>query len=513
MRPLTAALLLLGLLPARAQAQDGAARAAASITPGDIAARIGVIADDSMRGRWTPSPELEQVAAYVAGEFRRVGLAPLGDASTFIQQYAIERAELDTLASTVAVRGGPTLRFGADAITARGGYAPDGVTGPTVLVSGVAATPDDVRGLDVAGKIVIAVVPTEPSGQPTRLARMLLAGVERLGPAAILIPVHPSDDTWTQLVGMTLGSRVDVPWRAAGGVLAVFVRDRALDPVLRRAGVNVAAARAPTTPAARALPGLSLTVTVKPRVLEAMRAPNVVAMLEGSDPVLKHEYVVLSAHMDHVGTIGSGQCPMLGADTICNGADDDASGTIAVVEAAAAFAQLHPRPKRSLLFLTVSGEERGLWGSDYFASHPPVPIDRIVADLNMDMVGRNWKDTIVVIGKEHSDLGSTLARVSARHPELHMAAIDDLWPAERFYFRSDHYNFARRGVPILFFFNGTHPDYHRPGDEPAKIDAEKESRIVKLVFYLGLEIANAAERPRWNPDSYREIVRNVQGRM
>jgi len=226
-----------------------------------------------------------------------------------------------------------------------------------------------------------------------------------------------------------------------------------------------------------------------------------VGILEGSDPRLKREYVVLSAHMDHVG-VGR---PVNG-DSIYNGADDDASGTISVVEAAEAFSQLQPRPKRSIIFLTVSGEEKGLWGSAYFADHPPVPITDIVADLNTDMVGRNWKDTIVVIGKEHSDLGATLNRVGAAHPELGMQPIDDIWPQESFYTRSDHYNFARKGVPILFFFNGTHPDYHRPSDSVDKIDAEKESRIVKLVFYLGLDVANAAERPKWNPDSYSRIV-------
>jgi Zn-dependent M28 family amino/carboxypeptidase len=122
------------------------------------------------------------------------------------------------------------------------------------------------------------------------------------------------------------------------------------------------------------------------------------------------------------------------------------------------------------------------------------------------MVGRNWKDTISVIGREHSDLGATLARVNAAHPELRMTAVDDLWPAESFYFRSDHYHFARRGVPILFFFNGTHEDYHRPSDHPDKIDAEKQARLTRLVFYLGLEIANATERPKWNAESYRTIV-------
>jgi len=122
------------------------------------------------------------------------------------------------------------------------------------------------------------------------------------------------------------------------------------------------------------------------------------------------------------------------------------------------------------------------------------------------MVGRNWTDTIVAIGKEHSDLGLTLAQVNAAHPELGMTAIDDLWPQESFYTRSDHYNFARKGVPILFFFNGTHEDYHEPSDEVEKIDAEKTARIGRLLFYLGLEIADRTERPRWNAQSYRAIV-------
>jgi Zn-dependent M28 family amino/carboxypeptidase len=228
--------------------------------------------------------------------------------------------------------------------------------------------------------------------------------------------------------------------------------------------------------------------------------PNTVGILEGSDPALKHEYLVYSAHMDHIG-ITPGQ-----ADSINNGADDDASGTTGVIEMAEAFSQPGARPKRSIIFLTVSGEEKGLWGSEYFTSHPPVPITQIVADINIDMIGRNWADTIVAIGKEQSDLGTTLNRVNAAHPELRMTAIDDRWPEERFYFRSDHYNFARRGVPILFFFNGVHADYHEVTDSPEKINSEKESRILRLLFYLGQAIGNAPARPQWNPASYREIV-------
>jgi Zn-dependent M28 family amino/carboxypeptidase len=176
------------------------------------------------------------------------------------------------------------------------------------------------------------------------------------------------------------------------------------------------------------------------------------------------------------------------------------------VELAEAFAARAVRPRRSMLFVTVSGEERGLWGSDYFAEHPPVPIGRIAADLNLDMVGRNWTDTIVAIGREHSDLGTTLARVEAAHPELRMTVRDDPWPQERFYYRSDHYNFARRGVPILFFFSGTHEDYHRPSDHPEKIDAEKQARLTRLIFHLALDVADAPERPAWVPSSYEAIV-------
>jgi Zn-dependent M28 family amino/carboxypeptidase len=282
--------------------------------------------------------------------------------------------------------------------------------------------------------------------------------------------------------------------------LVVEVRQGAVAAVLSAAGVEPAAIRAAPKPVVRNLPALTAKIELREAISSRKSAPNTVGVLEGSDPKLKNEYVVFSAHMDHIG-LSAGQ-----PDSINNGADDDASGTTAVMELAAAFGRPGARPRRSLLFLTVSGEEKGLWGSRYFSEHPPVPIQNIVADINIDMIGRNWPDTIVAIGKEHSDLGGTLNRVNAAHPELGMTAIDDRWPEERFYFRSDHYNFARKGVPILFFFNGVHPDYHQPTDSPDKINPEKEARIVRLLFYLGEEIANAAQKPKWRPESYKEIV-------
>jgi Zn-dependent M28 family amino/carboxypeptidase len=258
---------------------------------------------------------------------------------------------------------------------------------------------------------------------------------------------------------------------------------------LSAAGLDLDAVRQAATPVFREFPGLQVGIEIKDTITSSLTAPNTIGILEGSDPRLKKEYVVYSAHMDHIG-ITPGR-----PDSINNGADDDASGTAGVIELAEAFSRPGARPKRSLIFLTVSGEEKGLWG-----------IKQIVADINIDMIGRNWPDTIVAIGKEHSDLGATLERVNAAHPELGMNAIDDRWPEERFYFRSDHYNFARKGVPILFFFNGVHEDYHEVSDSPDKINSEKEARILKLLYFLGQEVANAPKRPEWNPESYKEIV-------
>jgi hypothetical protein len=493
--------LSLLLLPSVVAAQSPASvqRAVQSITPDDIKRRIGIIADDSMRGRDTPSPELEEVAAYIAAEFRRFGLKPGGDDGTYLQRYALNRVQFVAESSVAIVHGGgdATLTYGRDFVFADNMFENGDYAGELVLLTGALGAPTQMDTAALAGKMVVVATRIR-----NRAERQRLLGWR---PAGLIGLTSASDSLWTVIVERNTRPQLQDPSRPIGPPLVLSVRNAALASLLTRLGADSAAvqqaAQTGAPLAAQPLRGAQLHVHARLRAVERNSAPNVVGMLEGSDPRLKREYVVLSAHMDHVG-VGR---PVNG-DSIYNGADDDASGTIAVVEAAEAFAQLQPRPKRSIIFLTVSGEEKGLWGSAYFADHAPVPVADIVADLNTDMVGRNWKDTIVVIGKEHSDLGATLNRVGAAHPELRMRPIDDIWPQENFYFRSDHYNFARKGVPILFFFNGTHPDYHRPSDSVDKIDAEKEARIVKLVFYLGLDIANTVERPKWNPQSYTQIV-------
>lgn len=486
-------LLLLTQSPASAQ------KAAQTISPEDIGRRIAIIADDSMKGRDTPSPELDKVATYIAGEYRRFGLKPGGDRGSFIQHYPVKRVQIIADSSVAFVHGGPgaTLKYGTDFFFADNTFSSGDYAGELVLVTGAlsAATADTAQ---CAGKMLVLGIPRLSRVNRDRLVKWKAAGIVTVSNA--------SDSTWANLAVRGARPQPRNPSRPVGGPIVLTVRAASLRPVL--AGLGADLGNPDSTFAVKPLTGALLHVHARILPAGQNRAPNVVGILEGSDPKLKDEYVVFSGHMDHIGVAGrgSGQCQARGGDSICNGADDDGSGTAAVVEIAQALAGMNPRPKRSIIFLNVSGEEKGLWGSEYFANHPTVPITNIVADLNIDMIGRNWRDTIVAIGKEHSDLGATLNRIAAEHPELHMQPIDDIWPDQNFYGRSDHYNFARKGVPVLFFFSGTHEDYHQPGDSPDKIDSEKEARVARLIFYLGDYVANAPARPKWNPDSYRSIV-------
>ncbi|MDH3457796.1 MAG: M20/M25/M40 family metallo-hydrolase [Gemmatimonadota bacterium] len=491
-----------------AQAPEASARAVASITPADVAQRVGIIAHDSMGGRNTPSPGLEKTAQYIAAEFQRFGLVPGGDDGTFIQHYRLANTRLDVARSGVAPAAGMSWQVGRDAVAFAGATGPDGVSGPAVVIAGVPAAGDELDPAAVEGAVVFWIEPQRAVGEAARRVFALRQRLWETGAAAVVQVSSMSDDQWRLRVDRPVRTRMSKPWLEQSRAPWVQVRDETAASALSDHGFDIAQARVGEADrmVVTSLTALRPSVTLVQEVTEEFFAPNTVGILEGSDPVLKNEYLVFSAHMDHVGTSADGSCRPKNGDDICNGADDDASGTVAVVELAEAFALLTPRPKRSIIFVTVSGEENGLWGSEYFTLHPPVPMERMVANLNADMVGRNWKDTIVVIGREHSDLGATLARVAAAHPELNMTPIDDLWPEQNFYGRSDHINFARRGVPILFFFNGTHEDYHQATDHPDKIDAEKESRIVQLMFYLGLDVANATNRPKWNPQSYERIV-------
>ncbi|MFQ5889445.1 MAG: M28 family peptidase [Gemmatimonadota bacterium] len=470
-----------GALHAQARAASGTF-GAATITPEDFRRRIWVLAHDSMRGRDTPSPELVETAEYVAREFRSFGVKP-GAGDGYLQRFPLTAVRPGAREAQRLRLRGPngefTLRAGDDFVPGQGVGVAEG-SGPLI---GVSAT----GGLDAAtGKIAVLNV---GRGGLFRSFQNLGEALRRHRPAGLILVLDVEDQFFRQVGAFLSTSRVTLGEPAEPGPPVVFARRSAVPAALRGSD-------APPD-----LSGWTGELRTESAV-ERAEGLNTIGVLEGSDPNLRNEYVIFTAHMDHEG-VGR---PDASGDSIYNGADDDASGTATVVELAQAFASLPTPPRRSLIFMTVSGEEKGLLGSRWYSEHPAFPLERTVANINIDMVGRNWRDTIVAIGKEESTLGAVAERVAAEHPELDMAVIDDLWPNERFYFRSDHYNFARKGVPILFFFNGTHEDYHRPSDEPDRIEYEKISRIGKLLFYLGLEIANADARPEWTPEAYRRVV-------
>jgi predicted small lipoprotein YifL len=218
---------------------------------------------------------------------------------------------------------------------------------------------------------------------------------------------------------------------------------------------------------------------------------NVVAILRGADPALADEFVALGAHYDHVG-VGA---PVAG-DSIYNGADDDGSGTVALLELAEALAG-NPPPGRSVLFVFHGAEEAGLVGSFYYTAHPTVPLESIVAQLNMDMLGRNSPDSLFVIGAGR--ISSELDRIVSEAAEETGLALDYTLDApdhpEQLYTRSDHFNYARFGIPVAFVFAGLHEDYHQPSDEVEKIDFVKLERVAELVYRIAWELATRPEPP------------------
>ncbi|HYJ78596.1 MAG TPA: M20/M25/M40 family metallo-hydrolase, partial [Longimicrobiaceae bacterium] len=478
--------------------------AAESITPQDLYARIEFIASDQMRGRDTPSPELEIAAGYLVNQYRLYGLQPAGEDGTFYQWYPFPLRRLSVAGARLEFAGrgaAQTLALGRD-FFALGGTAASLSAGMVFVGQGqdAATAPGTLRD-----QVAVMLLPGNGNRAWRLMRNQQRNAARRAGAVAV---VHVLDAVWSADSVQKYGTQAMQPSRTLGTELAFpefFVTRDAAGRVFSAAGLDLdaLAARA-ADPAFRPVPvpGITVAAGLPVETVEASRAPNVVAMIPGSDPVLRNEYVVLSAHMDHVGV---GQA--VNGDSIYNGADDDGSGTTGILEVAEAFARLGARPKRTIVFLHVSGEEKGLLGSEWFSEHPTLPLDRIVANINVDMIGRNNPDSVVVIGKQYSSLGAVANRVAAAHPELHLTLSDDLWPQENFFFRSDHFNFARKEIPAIFFFSGVHEDYHRPSDEVEKIDTDKAARIARMVFYIANEIANDPQRPQWDPAGLAEVRR------
>ena len=490
-----AGLLALLVGPAAyAQSSSSATEAAATITPADVKAHVAFLASDELKGRDTPSPGLEMAAKYIADHFKSLGLKPAGDSGTYIQRWPYNVRKLDASKMSIMLHG-------------KNGHVEPKYGSEFFIIP--SASMDTLSGEIVFAGIAAPSVKPDPS--------------YRGNVVAFAIPGAELNQTWQQnaqgavMAAMVGGARgvvfiLDPKLDAAGvGMIASGTASAAAPmPIL---GVRNDVARGwlkgsaadmetqqPVGAAPKLVSGTSVAIKTAISALSST-PPNVVAILEGSDPELKNTYVVYSAHMDHIG-VGA---PDAQGDSINNGADDDASGTSAVLEVAQAFASLKQRPKRSIIFLTVSGEEKGLFGSKYFTENPPVPAEKIVANINIDMIGRNASDTTVAIGQDFSSLGTVTQAVVKAHPELKLLVAPDLWPEENLFFRSDHFNFAMKKIPAIFFTSGLHKEYHQPSDEPETIDNDKLARTARLVFWLGNDIANSAAAPTWTEAGLKAI--------
>lgn len=496
---------------------------------------IQVLAADGMQGRNTGSEGHRRAAQFLAGEFERAGLKAAG-VTGYIQPVALNVAQIIEEQSSLAVvsQGKVTpLRLGADAtLTVRAGLA-ETIDAEAIFCGYGLSIPeshfDDFAGLDLKGKIVV-FMNGGPSTIPGNLRSHYAFRSERwkavrktgaIGLVAIPNPksmdipwersmlarLNPTmtlagdrfNDTPGQLFGATLNpANANMIFAASGHTLSELLALADQDKPLPRFPLNIR---------------FQATERLKTSKVESQ---NVVAVLPGSDPALKDQYVVFGAHLDHVG-VGA---PIKG-DSIYNGAMDDGSGIASLIEIATIAKAEGLRPKRSLLFVAVTGEEKGLLGSQYFTAAPTVPLANIVADINMDMYLPLYPlKYLQVMGLEESTLGADIRAVSTA---AGIVVQPDPEPQRNLFIRSDQYNFIRHGVPALTFKFGyvpgspeeklakdwLHDRYHAPSDDLGQpVDQEAAARYNRLMLDLGMRVANANERPRWNSDSF---FRRFQG--
>src|SRR6266540_3308508 len=501
-------------------------RGADTITAAQLKDYLSFIASDEMEGRDTPSRGLDTTARFLAMNLSRWGFKPAGDTGSYFQSIALRRNRVDDTQTRVEVNG-RTLLLGQDYIPAS---TAGSATGQLVFAGNgwyiKSKNIDAYKDIDAKGKI--AVIFATPNSFPRGLTRANLVGKQgedwigateyasKHGVIGIIyVPDFQFLANWNRNRQRTLerGNTVVEKFQTQG---AARIPSITISPELATslfAGEMLGASaifdriysgvEVPASFAMNPDKTLTLNIVVKN---ETIGTQNVVAVWEGIDPVLKGEYVALGAHYDHVG-LGTQK-----GDFIYNGADDDGSGTTALLAMAEALAHARLRPKRSVLFVWHAGEEKGLWGSRYFTTYPTLPLDKIVTQINIDMIGRSKKEAdtnprnrelsgpneIYVIGSKmmSTELGEITESVNKRYLNItYDYRYDDPADPNRFFFRSDHYNYARKGIPIVFFFDGEHEDYHQPGDSVDKIDFQKMERVARTIYMTLWEVASRPTRP------------------
>jgi Zn-dependent M28 family amino/carboxypeptidase len=512
---------------------------AEEITADQMSAWLHFVASDAMGGRDTPSVGLDITAEFLKMNLQRWGFKGAGDNGSFFQKIALRREGVNPAETFVAVNG-QRFVYGEDLVRVSG--TTSGAISPKIVYAGngwmiKSKNMNPYAGIDVKDKIIAVFAEGQLGGRGGIMP--LPAGVTQAD-----VPIATRGTDWADVVTyardngaagvMVLSSNfLNDNW---GPIMANFGRTRTVvDKLTPATPAEPTAAPQPTVfLASRKLtnaifagetgaPGaansfalnkdFSVSISLKPEIVWTQ---NVVALWEGSDPTLKNEMVAVGAHYDHDGT--NPNAP--GEDKIWNGADDDGSGTVAVLAIAEALAKSKVRPKRSVLLVWHAGEEKGLWGANYFNKFPTVDIKNVVAQLNIDMIGRSLDpakvikcgqgvrrcnenltkaNEIYVIGSEM--MSSTLGAITKGTNDAYLKMdynykYDDPNDTERFFFRSDHFHYAQNGIPISFWFDGVHEDYHQPSDTADKIDYQKMEKVTRTIFLTMWKLTDLKERPK-----------------
>ncbi|SFP82153.1 M28 family peptidase [Parafilimonas terrae] len=474
MKKLLPLLLIAASLNASAQNKT-AEKFAAAITPEALKTKLSVIAGAEMEGRETATEGQRKAAAYIEDHFKKLKLLP-GDSGKYQMPYPVYQDSITDAAFDVS---GKKFAFATDFSIAGSGIPQGTFTIGNIAFAGKGikdSTHNDYDSLDTKQQWVMITVSAEEEKSFRSFYRRIIAAAQS-GAAGVLIVSDnfPKDNSVYKGRMYLKPSQVKTP---------LFFVSKQLAEALINTGINENTARKNYSTTAQ------LQIS---KHINNLQSTNVIGVLPGTDK--KSQYVFITAHYDHLGKQDS---------VIYYGADDDGSGTTSVLQMAEAFAKARDKghnPRRTIVFMTVSGEEKGLWGSEYYTDHPLFNLDSTSVDLNIDMVGRidpdrNYGDStnyVYPIGEDK--LSSDLMRISDSinntytHLELDRKFNDPNDP-NRFYYRSDHYNFADKGVPIIFYFNGVHADYHRPTDTIDKINFGLMAKRVKLVFYTAWDMAN-----------------------
>ncbi|HVO58863.1 MAG TPA: M28 family metallopeptidase [Dongiaceae bacterium] len=490
-------------------------------------AHIQYLADDKLEGRGTGTEGFAKAAAYVTDQFQRAGLQPAGENGGYSQTVEFNVLRLDEEHSSLEITrdGKPvSFKFGEDGFLNPTANAA-AVDAPVVFVGYGLKVPeanyDDFAGLDLRGKIV-AFIAGGPKAMPVAVKAHYQSGAERRKSLAaagaigvISLPNPQAEEVpWSRVAGARFSERMELKAATSGAPalkFAMVVNPAHAEKLFEGSGHTFAELLA-SIGADKPLPHFPLAIHVKAATAQKRseaRSLNLAGVLPGSDATVKDEYVIISAHLDH---LGIGQ-PVNG-DSIYNGAMDDASGVASVIEAAKAFQRAGTKPRRSILFLTVTAEEKGLLGSEYFAAHPSVK-GKIVADLNMDMYLPLFPlKYLEVQGLAESTLGEDVTAVAKDAGVIVQA---DKQPDHVRFIRSDQYSFIKKGVPSLAFkfgwlpgtpeeklFNDWYKDrYHGVKDDlDQPVDFAAAAQFTAILEKLALRVANADSVPSWKADSF-----------